>query len=1219
MSDRVPPPAQRRALRELIAGDPGADPAAHVSSAADGAGAEGTPARSDPDERESDACLDAERIEDLASGADDPPADEHVEACSRCAALLEEYRANLQVLARVRLHDGRTKRATPHPARAADPRGAADASPPDASDAPDRIDGYDLGPEIHRGGQGIVHRAVQRSTGRVVAIKLIAVTARSGRRERMRFDREVELAARVQHPGVVTIFDRGLTARGRRFYAMELVDGLPLDRHVAETRPTTEGVVDLMIELCDAVHAAHRHGVIHRDLKPGNILVDRGGRPRILDFGLARAADRGRQGSEEQLTLDGEFMGTLAFAAPEQLAGNPERVDLRADVYALGVILHLLLVDEHPYDVDGALADAIERILHVDPPPPSSRRRGIDGDLDAIVATAMEKRPDDRYASVALLAEDLRLHRAGLPIAARRASTLHLVRKFARRHRLLVSAAALTLAALVAGIVGTSAGLLRAQRSAELARGALAAARAAELASARRAYAASIAAADAALRADSVALAEAALHAADPALRGWEWRRLAALLDASIAVDEAHEDWTWDLALDGRGELIATAGRDGRLFLRRLGDATTPLERRFTLSDRPASPADLRAVALGSDGRLVAVGDGEGFVHVIAMEDGRALASRRVHDRRIQSLAFAPSGVEGRPLLASAGWDGAVHLLAARTLETIATFEHPDAAWGVAFSPDGARLATMARDCILRIWNVAEGAIERSWALHPPDPEWRSVHWLRCVWSPCGTLVAAGQHDGPVRVLRVDDGSTKAVLLGHRSRARALAFSPDGRSLATGSDDATVRTWDLDRSEAIAVHLGQREEIFGLAWNPDGERLHAAGKDGELRTFAARHAGLVGRTLQLPGHSNQSIRALLFAEQGEVLFSGASDADPSLRAWDALDGAPLGRFEGHAGAVTGLAAIGPERLLSSGRDGRLRHLRWHRRADPEQPPPAPRPDDLGGTVASGPPPPATVEMTIEAERSFETPIVDLAVARPCGDGEGVAALALRGRGIELVDPRSLATRATIELPRRADAPARPRRAERVAFDDSGRVLAVGTADGALLRFRSAPDEGVARWRLELDRPCFDASVAALAFLPGSSALVAGSADGTWARIDDRGGSARFDGHAAAITALTLLDGGERVVTVGLDRTVRIFDRGTGTLLRAWGVESDWLFALAHDPHRDALAIGGRRITIEAGGDVRCVSVGHRAPRLASPPSAPAPRADPSSAEADQPH
>ncbi len=321
------------------------------------------------------------------------------------------------------------------------------------------IDGYTISHEIHRGGQGIVYHATQNSTGRKVAIKVLLKGALASEGQRMRFEREIDLASRINHPNVVSIIDRGETADGRGYLAMELIEGPTLDGYLAERDMSVEDRLRLFVQICDGVVAAHQRGVLHRDLKPANILIDQAGRPRLLDFGLAK--DHLNESATMIRTMEGEFMGTLAYASPEQLRGDPSQIDARTDIYTLGVLLYEMLCGKLPHEMSGSIEAVIQRVLEQTPKAPSVIIGKLDGDLDVVVLHALEHEPERRYQTVEGLANDVRAVLEHRPIEARRASTVYQLRKFARRHRAGVAVVGVLLLGMIGTMTGLAIGIVR--------------------------------------------------------------------------------------------------------------------------------------------------------------------------------------------------------------------------------------------------------------------------------------------------------------------------------------------------------------------------------------------------------------------------------------------------------------------------------------------------------------------------------------------------------------------------------------------------------------------------------------------------------------------------------------------------------------------------------------------------------------------------------------
>jgi eukaryotic-like serine/threonine-protein kinase len=329
---------------------------------------------------------------------------------------------------------------------------------------PERIGRYTILGLLGEGGMGTVYLARQERTSREVALKVMRTGYASGAMRR-RFEQEARTLAMLHHPGIAQVYEAGLAEDGRTaqpFFAMELVHGRPLNVYARETGLTIAQRLELIASICDAVEHAHRRGVVHRDLKPANVLVDEQGRPRVLDFGVARASSPDSAVTTLH-TRPGQLIGTLAYMAPEQIAGHPGEVDGRCDVYALGVLLYELLAGGVPLEsADTPLPEMLRRIREQEPPPLGAVNRVLRGDIETISRKALEKDPARRYDSAAAFAEDLRRHLRHEPIHARAPGVVEQARKFVRRNRVLVGATSAVLLSLVLLAAGVSAALLRA-------------------------------------------------------------------------------------------------------------------------------------------------------------------------------------------------------------------------------------------------------------------------------------------------------------------------------------------------------------------------------------------------------------------------------------------------------------------------------------------------------------------------------------------------------------------------------------------------------------------------------------------------------------------------------------------------------------------------------------------------------------------------------------
>ena len=311
------------------------------------------------------------------------------------------------------------------------------------------LDRYRLMERIGAGGMGVVYKAVRADDefSKLVAVKIVQDSDPS---TAGRLRQERQILAGLEHPHIARLLDGGTTADGRPFLVMEYVEGVPIDRYVAERQPPLRDVLELFRKICSAVSYAHRNLIVHRDLKPGNILVTAEGQPKLLDFGIAKLLD-----GSAQRTKTGAGAMTPEYASPEQVLGAP--ITTASDIYSLGVLLYELLSGARPYRDTASPLELAQAITQEDPQPLSARRgRRFDGDLENIVQMALRKEPERRYASADQFSEDLRLYVAGYPVVARPATRGYRIAKFVGRNRTPVAALVLVLLALLGGIAATA-------------------------------------------------------------------------------------------------------------------------------------------------------------------------------------------------------------------------------------------------------------------------------------------------------------------------------------------------------------------------------------------------------------------------------------------------------------------------------------------------------------------------------------------------------------------------------------------------------------------------------------------------------------------------------------------------------------------------------------------------------------------------------------------
>ena len=511
---------------------------------------------------------------------------------------------------------------------------------------PERIGHYRVVGLLGEGGMGLVYEAEQESPRRRVALKVVHPQALSPERLK-RLRREAEILGRLQHSGIAQIYEAGVDDLGRGeqpFFAMEYVEGLDLTTYAERAQLPRRARLELFVRICDAVHHAHEQGIVHRDLKPDNIIVRHDGHPVVLDFGVARAQDAGPQLTTEHTGFQ-KLIGTLAYMSPEQASGTGAEVDARSDVFALGVLLFELLAGVPPRQLHGLpLVVALRLVQENEPPRLQTADPSLRGELDSIVAMALEREPARRYPSARALAEDVRHFLADEPIHARPPSAIYQLRKFARRNKVLVGGVVSTLVVSVAGALVATVLAVRAA--------------AGEREALRGTYLAQIRAAAAGLAAGDPQGAAESLDRAPEQLRSWEWEHLWSRAEGAAIPFEGTAEGTAGLAVDADGRRVFALRGDSLVCW----DTATGEELAAFPTGEP-----LCAIARGLAGDRVAVGTAEGRALVLDAGTGERVAEYALDPEPVVALGWSPDGatlfaVQPRELLACG--DGAPRLLA---------------------------------------------------------------------------------------------------------------------------------------------------------------------------------------------------------------------------------------------------------------------------------------------------------------------------------------------------------------------------------------------------------------------------------------------------------------------------------------------------------------------------------------------------------------------------
>lgn len=641
------------------------------------------------------------------------------------------------------------------------------------AEAGEHLGDFVLEQEIARGGMGVVYRARQGSLDRLVALKVVRSGEFADPDEVQRFRAEAEAAATLDHPHIVSIFDVG-EARGVQFYAMQLIEGGSLAKRMGEwavpkagTRAAAKvrqaAAADLMATVARAVHHAHQRGILHRDIKPGNILLDAAGGPHVTDFGLAR-----RIGRDSTLTRTGAILGTPSYMAPEQARGR-EDVTTEADVYGLGAVLYELLAGRPPFAGEDVL-DTLYQVREREPAAVRSVCPWVDRDLETVCLKCLEKDPAKRYSSAAALADDLDRWRNGEPVLARRAGPVERAVKWARRHpagAALVAVGAVAAGALIWGLValGYNAELADGKRRVEVAN--------AELTIQR----------DEADHLREVAV-EHQRRALEQEALARRYLYVTQMREAQRACEEkrfGHALCLLDKVRPERADQEDLRGPEWHHLWRQCGGSAIDLR---------GHTAAITALVYSADGSLIASGDAEGGVRVWDVSRQREKLTFQLGQDAVNALVFDPTGK--RLVIASDDRTVRVWDLVAKR-EVCKFTGHADVVLCVAFHPSGERVVSGSRDGAVHLWNASTAGDGRQFLSSGPAV-------AAVVVAPDGKLVVAAREDGSTRLWDVATGESKPgwdappppkpkppALEGSTAvGVTCVGLSPDGGSLLLG-------------------------------------------------------------------------------------------------------------------------------------------------------------------------------------------------------------------------------------------------------------------------------------------------------------------------------------------------------------------------------------------------------------------------------------------------
>ncbi|WP_442510204.1 protein kinase domain-containing protein [Novipirellula sp. SH528] len=696
---------------------------------------------------------------------------------------------------------------------------------------------YEILEELGAGGMGVVYKARQKKLSRIVALKMIRSGELANSLDVQRFEAEAKAAAKLSHPGIVSVHEVGVHD-GHHFYTMDYVEGGNLSQLHRDKPVPAKHAAKLGRQLAEAMHYAHLKGIVHRDLKPANILLTVHGEPKITDFGLAKRVHVDDESQAHAMTESGQILGTAGYMSPEQASGKSRLVGPSADVYSLGAVLYALLTSRAPF-VGETPTHTIMQVLQNEPLSPRKLNPSVPQDLETICLKCLEKEPHNRYGTAQLLADDLQRFLEGWPVVARPISHPARAWRWCRRNS---AVALLSFAIIMSLVLGTAISstlaIIANQRGERLA--------------------------------NSLAAQTELVRLKDRAL-----------LDLQREVSRNYID-------KGVSDLLSGEISRGLIRLFQATQSVNSTDPEFAIAHKLIGwwssnfgqplrhSGEVHCVCISPNGEIIATGSQDRTLKLRDAHTGMPLCGPFIHDNSVFSAVFHPDG----NMILTASCDEVASLWDTVNGSLIRQVVHGARVRQIMFSSDGEMFVTAGDNGIARIWETATGDEVGTPMLHE-----ESIH---CVaFSPDSSKLATGSRDNTARLWNVSSGKPIGDPLRHPDDIVSdIAFSPDGATLATGGIWGWVGLWDTTTGAALGQQHQLSGSVCGLVFVDEGRTLLAGSISGGLYRIEVS----TGRLLKSRVGPTKMNGFTLGPTQKQFL----SRVENQLQLWDLDTGQPLG-------------------------------------------------------------------------------------------------------------------------------------------------------------------------------------------------------------------------------------------------------------------------------------------------------------------------------------